>query len=162
MWSCNRRWFLFSAAAVGGCGFTPVYGPNGIGHTLRGQVQIDTPDTPDTYRLVRYIEERLGHAPNPVFGLSYSLGSREEGLAVTASQIIERYNILGDLSYALRRLDDMTVVASGKVSGMTAYSASGTTVATRAAQRDAYERLMVLLGDRMITQLLMTLPKGAA
>lgn len=151
---------MLSAVALAGCGFTPVYGPGGAGQTLQGRVLVETPTNPDSYVLVRYLEERLGQPDPAAYGLSYSMKKSEQGLAVTASQIIERYNVLGDLSFALRDLSDNTVVTSGKVSGMTGYSATGTTIATRAAQKDAHERLAVMLADRMIDQIFLTFPKG--
>ena len=161
MWSFNRRLFLLSAVALAGCGFTPVYGPNGVGNNLLGKIAFDTPATPDTYSLVRYLEERLGRTDAATYGLGYSLSVREKGLAVTASQVIARQNVLGEMSFALRDLSDSSVITSGKVSGMTGYSTTGSTVSTRAAQSDAHERLMVILADRMINQLLLTFPEDA-
>ena len=81
---------------------------------------------------------------------------------MTSSQTIVRYNVLGELSYALRDLADNSVVASGKVTALTAYSASGTTIATQAARKDAHERLMVSLGDRLIERLFLTVPGANA
>ena len=133
-----------------------------MGRSLQGKIAFDTPETPDTYVLVRYLEERMGRSDAAAYGLSYSLSVREEGLAVTASQVIARQNVLGEMSFALRDLSDNTVVSSGKVSGMTGYSTTGSTVSTRAAQNDAHERLMIILADRMINQLLLTFPEGAS
>lgn len=161
MWSFDRRSFLIGTAALAGCGFTPVYGPNGSGNALRDRISFETPETPDTYVLVRYLEERMGVASAPVYGLSYSLDVNEEGLAVTGSQVIARYNVLGNISFALRDLSDNSVVVSGKASAMSGYSATGSTVATRAARNDARDRLMIMLADRMIDQLIAKLPEGA-
>ena len=44
-------------------------------------------------------------------------------------------------------------MTSGTVNNFTAYSATGSTVATLAAERDALERLMVILGDQITTRL---------
>ena len=161
MWSFNRRSFLIATAALAGCGFTPVYGPNGTGNRLRGQIAFDAPDTTDTYVLVRYLEDRMGVADAPAYGLGYALSVTEEGLAVTSSQVIARYNVLGEMSYSLRDLSDDAVIVTGKVSAMSGYSTTGSTVATRAARSDARERLMVMLADRMIDQLTAKLPGDA-
>ncbi|MDG1430918.1 MAG: hypothetical protein P8L68_06740 [Paracoccaceae bacterium] len=162
MWSYNRRHFLLASVALAGCGFTPVYGPNGVGNSLQGQIELESPASTNTYNLVSYLEGRLGRADTPKFGLTYALSTRQEGLAVTSSQTIVRYNVLGELSYALRDLADNSVVASGKVTALTAYSASGTTIATQAARKDAHERLMVSLGDRLIERLFLTVPGANA
>ncbi|HCQ58330.1 MAG TPA: hypothetical protein DIU10_10575, partial [Sulfitobacter sp.] len=45
------------------------------------------------------------------------------------------------------------IVTSGKVESFTGYSATGTTVATRAAELDAQERLMVILADLVVSRL---------
>ena len=153
MWSYNRRTFLISAVALAGCGFTPVYGPHGVGRSLIGQVEIESPADTNTYNLVSYLEQRLGRGDTARYGLTYSLSTREEGLAVTESQTIVRYNVVGELSFAVRDLDTNVVVTSGTVSATTAYSASGTTIATQAAGKDANERLMVALADRLIERL---------
>lgn len=150
MWSCNRRNFLIASVALAGCGYTPVYGPDGAGRLLRGKISFDTPASPETYELVRYLEERMGVTDAPSYGLSYSVSIRQEGLAVTVSRVIARYNVLGTMSFSLRDLSDNRVVSSGKVTAMTGYSATGSTVAARAANNDARERLMVMLADRML------------
>ncbi len=158
MWSYNRRHFLLASVALAGCGFMPVYGPNGVGNSLQGQIEIESPENTNTYNLVSYLEGRLGRTDAAKFGLSYALSAQQEGLAVTSSQTIVRYNVLGELSFALRDMTSNSVVVSGKVTASTAYSASGTTIATQAARKDAYERLMVSLGDRLIERLYLTVP----
>ena len=160
MWSYNRRTFLISAVALAGCGFTPVYGPNGVGQSFHDLIEIESPANTDTYNLVSYLEQRLGQGNRAKFGLTYALKTRDEGLAVTESQTIVRYNAIGELSFALRDLVDNSVVSSGTVTAMSAYSASGTTIATQAARKDANERLMIALADRLIERLYVTVSRG--
>ena len=50
-------------------------------------------------------------------------------------------------------MQSTAVLATGQVDNFTSYSASGTTVATLAAQRDAEARLMVILADQVINKL---------
>ena len=59
MWLPDRRTFLISLAALGGCGFTPVYGPQGGGSALLDNVALPEPDSPEQYLLHRRLEERL-------------------------------------------------------------------------------------------------------
>ena len=160
MWSYNRRAFMLSAVALAGCGFTPVYGPDGPGRLLYGQVALESPSSENTYTLTQYLTQRLGRADAPRYGLTTSVARSQQGLAVTASQVTVRYNVLGDMSYALRDLDSGQVIASGKVSATTSYSASGTTVATQAARSDANKRLMIALADLMIDRLAVDLAEA--
>ena len=56
--------------------------------------------------------------------------------------------------------EDVLIV--GRTDSFTSYSATGSTAATQAAERDARRRLMVILADRVIDRLLIdadTLPE---
>ncbi|WP_333685175.1 LPS assembly lipoprotein LptE [Pontibaca methylaminivorans] len=166
------------ALALAACGFTPVYGPDGSGSALRGRVAIDAPATENGYRLVENLEDRLGRAISPEYELSLEVESHEEGQAIKRSGDITRYSVVGDVDYALRRLSDNALVASGSVTNFASYSATGlerevrddsgqilgqlnaTTVQTLAAERDAHERLMVMLADQIMARLLATADLG--
>ena len=66
MWWSDRRSLLLALPLLAaGCGFTPVYGPDGIGTTLRGAIIADAPDSQEAYMLVRRLEEKLGRPANP-------------------------------------------------------------------------------------------------
>lgn len=161
MLSFNRRGFLLAAAALAGCGFQPVYNETGPGGILRRQVQVDAPNSADGYDLRQAVYARIGRPDVARYGLALSVDRSQQGLAVTASQVTVRYNVLGTLTYALRDLDSGQVMTSGEVTATTSYSASGTTVATQAAQDDANTRLMQVLTDRMLSQLVARLDARA-
>ena len=157
MWLLDRRSFLLGAVALGGlsaCGFTPVYGPQGEARALLNTVEVDPPRDREGYALVRHIEERLGRTSAPRFGLSIAIQLDEERMAITADNIATRFNLLGKATYALRDMGTGEVVTSGIVESFTGYSTTGSTAATQAASRDASERLMVILGDKIITRLM--------
>ena len=153
MSSCNRRLFLLSCAALAGCGFTPAYGPGGAATRLQNAVLVDTPDSRPGYLLTRRFEERLGRADPARYGLSYSIALSDRAIAISPANVITRFNKLGSVTWALRDLESDKVLLSGKADSFTSYSASGSTVATEAAERDAEERLMAILTDRIITRL---------
>ncbi|MEI4263349.1 LPS assembly lipoprotein LptE [Roseovarius sp. D0-M9] len=157
----TRRAFAVGLlAALPACGFAPVYGPGGAGNALQGAVLVDTPVTREDYLLTRELETRLGRANPGRYGLSYSTAIGSEAIAISRANVTTRYNLLGETTYALRDLDTQAVIASGKVNNFTGYSASGSTVATQAAERDARERLMTILADQIITRLLVSVPKS--
>lgn len=163
MSSFSRRLFcLGSIAALGACGFTPVYGPGGGGAALQDAMLADAPNTRDGFLLVREIEERLGRGSPPTFGLSYAIAVSEEAIAIDPNDVTQRFNLLGEVTYALRHMETGTVVTSGKVSNFTGYSASGSTVATQAAERDARARLMSILADQLITRLVVAAPSAGS
>ncbi|SIO48221.1 LPS-assembly lipoprotein [Rhodovulum sp. ES.010] len=158
MSSSDRRTFLFglSALALAGCGFRPAYGPGGAAEGLRDSIAVDPPDTRNGFALVERLEARLGRAEAPRYRLSYRTSIDREGLGVSAVQETTRYNLVGGLDFQLRDLGSGEIVQSGRVAAFTAYSATGSTVATLAAERDAERRLMVMLADRLVTRLIAT------
>lgn len=160
MWLSDRRHFLLTlgAAALAGCGFAPVYGPNGSGHALLNAVALDTPETRDEQILVREIETRLGRASSPRYALGYTLDISEEKMAISATNITTRFNLVGRADYTLTETGSGVVMTKGSVSQFTGYSATGTTVATLAAERDARERLARILADQIVTRLIAASP----
>ena len=154
-WS-DRRALLIGALALGGCGFTPVYGPGGVAEGLRGRIAFDAPFDRAGFDLVRQLENRLGVPSDPRWRLSASIRMEEERIAVTSQGVANRFQILGRVDYALREIGSDTTVTSGSVDSFVSYSATRTAVATRAAQRDAEARLMVILADLVADDLLAT------
>ena len=152
----NRRRFgvVLAAAALAGCEFKPVYGPDGTGAALLGQLSLDPPQDQNAYLLRRRIEERLGQATAGAWRLSTQIKTDDIGLGFTTDGDITRYNINGTTDYTLRRTGSSEIFQQGKIQHFTSYSATGTTVATLAAKRDAEVRLMTILADQIIDQLL--------
>lgn len=151
----DRRTFVLAALApLAACGFTPAYGPGGAASALQNRVQVDSENSRDNFLLVRELEERLGRASAPAYGLSVQIATEQQGLAINDEGDTRRFNLLGRVDYALRDLASGNIVTSGKVENFTGYSATGTTVATLAAETDAQERLMTILADQITTRLI--------
>ncbi len=150
-----RRRFLLALPllALAACGFEPVYGPGGAGTALQNRVLVDAPEDRFGYFLVRELEAELGRTTTPKWGLALTTTTSEDGLAIDSEGNTRRYNLLGTVSYALRDLTSGQIATSGKVESFTGYSATGTTVATRAAKLDAQERLMAILADLIVSRL---------
>ncbi len=158
MWWCDRRAVLIAALALAGCGFEPSFGPEGAAQGLRGTVLIDDPGNRDAYLLTRRIEDRLGRSDAPRYGLTLTVSMTEELSALTATNFIERYKLVGAATWVLRDLGTGAVLAQDQTSSFTGYSTTGTTVATLAAARDARERLAVIMADQIVAQLLTRAP----
>ena len=139
--------------ALAACGFTPVYAPGGTAAKLRGQVMVQAPGTRDAFLLVQELERQLGRSGDPAYGLKLSLTVTPEGLAVTRSGSVTRYNLVGRATYTLVGIADEVEIAKGEVENFTAYSTTGSTVETLAAERDARERLMMILASQITARL---------
>jgi LPS-assembly lipoprotein len=154
MSSCDRRSLLLLPLALAACGFTPVYGPGGTGQSLQDNVSVADPVSRNDYYLVRRLEERLGRTDEGAYSLQFATGISIQGLALDPAGNIDRYNVVGATEYNLREKATGRIVTSGVVENFTSYSATGTTIATRASSKDAEERLMVILADQIVTRLL--------
>ncbi len=149
----RRLLLVLPVLLLAACGFQPVYGPGGTGTALKNSVQVDAPDDAFTYTLVREIETRLGRPNAPRYALALAVATHEEGLAIDAADNTTRYNLIGSADFALRNLGSGQIETSGKVENFTGYSATGSTVATLAAERDAQIRLMTMMADQIVTRL---------
>ncbi|MDV7144690.1 LPS assembly lipoprotein LptE [Tropicimonas sp. TH_r6] len=159
-WS-DRRQILAGLAAVGllaGCGFQPAYAPGQSGDSLRGQILPKAASNKQSFIFVDRIEDRLGRNDAAPYQLNYSMNLSSEGLAKTPSNSTYRYHLKGRLTYSVVDRNTNEVLTSGMVRNFTGYSAIGTTVATRASQTDARERLMILMADEVVSRLYATAP----
>ncbi|TMV10516.1 LPS assembly lipoprotein LptE [Arenibacterium halophilum] len=153
MLSSRHLFVAFVLTLVAACGFQPVYGPGGAGSILSNEVEYDAPATEESYILVRELEQRLGRADTPLFHLALTTTVTVDGQAITAAGSITRFSMVGDVRYVLSRSDTGEEIARGRVENFTGYSATGTTVATLAAETDARERLMRILAEMLVTRL---------
>lgn len=150
----KRAFLTITLLAVAACGFTPVYGTGGSGSALQNSIEVIEPADRDAFLVTRRLEERLGRSSDPAYKLTLSVATAEEDLAVDREGDTARFNLLGQADYALVDQSTGKTVVSGRVDNFTSYSTTGTTVATLAAQRDAQQRLMILLADMIVVRLL--------
>ncbi|EPX79592.1 LPS assembly lipoprotein LptE [Salipiger mucosus] len=163
MWSPDRRRLLLTLAALplAGCGFAPVYGTSGGGGALLDAVALAEPETTDEYVFNRRFEERLGRGLAGPYRLETTFETSRQGLGSLADGRTTRYRLLGEVAFVLREAGSERALIRGRTDAFTGYSATGSTVATESAERDAEERLMILLADQVIDRLLIdaeTLP----
>lgn len=150
-----RRAVLALAAplTLAACGFAPAYAPGGAGDRLGGRIDLGVPDTPEGFLLRARLEDRLGRATAPVARLDVGIAIDVEPAAVTPERAITRYDLDGRAAWRLADAGGRTL-AEDIARAFTGYSATGTTIATRAAEADARARLMVLLADAIVARLL--------
>ena len=144
--------------ALAACGFQPVFAPGESGAALNGKVVVSAPNTVESFLLVQNLERKLGRSATSGsnFALDAQVSTVTRGAAITTSHETDRYAIDGHATYVLKSNNTGEVLASGTVTGFVGYSAAGSTVSTLAGERDAKERLMVILSDQIVTRLYST------
>lgn len=155
MLSYSRRGFLFALATLAGCGYRPAYAPDGQAKGLRGRIAIAAPDDEEGYALVKRLEERLGQPSAADLALTADIFLSEEALGFLRDGSISRYNVSGRVDWRLTRVTNGQEVLRGSERSFTSYAATSTTVATIFAQRDARRRLMVILADRILQDIVL-------
>jgi LPS-assembly lipoprotein len=150
----SRRLALLAGLALAACGFEPVYAPGGAALALRDQVLVESGTAPFDYRLRTALEDRLGPTGSPVFRLVVASTVDEVTAAVAPDGSITRFNLTGTATWTLGVVQGGPALASGQVSSFTSYSTTGSTVATRAAENDARDRLAIALADLILARLI--------
>ncbi len=156
MWWFDRRTLLALALALAGCGFTPAFGPGGPAVQLQNAIQVQSPTEKHGFDLVERLEQRLGRSRTPTLSLTYRIKTATNGVGITPDNAITRFNVTGAVNFVLSDAATGTELTKGTVESFTSYSASGTTVSTLAAERDAGTRLMRLLADQIVARLVAT------
>ena len=156
----TRRVALLGLLALAGCGFAPVYGPGGPGHALRGSIRLPAPTDIDSHALNARLEERLGPETAARYDLAHDLRVAVVEQGITPEQVTTRYALNGTLEFTLTEQASGRMVTQGAVSAFTSYSATGSTIATTAAEADARRRLMQMLADQLVARLIATVRDG--
>jgi LPS-assembly lipoprotein len=152
----SKRQFLTGGAMVclSACGYSPAYAPGGVGDRLRGKIRVSDPGDSNSFAFVERFEARMGVPTQPTHDLAYGIGFGADGVSITADQVTQRFNLTGQLTYSITQRPGNVVVTQGVVESFTSYSTTSNITSTRAAEQDAYRRLVTILADQLVTELL--------
>lgn len=157
MWSPDRRGLLagLGATALAGCGFRPALDQGAPARAILGSVDVVTPDGRIGFTLGETLRARLGAGgPGAENRLDADLTITESGLAITADADVTRFVLRGESRWRFVGPAAGEEPLVGLAAGSTAYSATASLYATRAAQRDAEGRLAAEIGERIATTIL--------
>lgn len=159
----RRAMMLAGLLGLAACGFTPVYGPGGGGQALQGAVALPVAKNDAQYAFNQRFEDRLGRASSGApYVLKMQFQKSDQDLGSTSTGSTTRIRLIGRVFFTLSDAGTGAVLRDARTNAFVGYSTTGSTVATRAAERDAEERLMVLLADQVIDDLLLHAPDFAA
>lgn len=147
---------LSALLAGSACGFTPAFGPEGGASVLQDNLRVVAPDRRDGFLIAQRLEDRFGRNDGGRYVLTVTPTIQRQGLATSVEGTTNRFQVTGVADFALRDTQNDTVVRQGRVSDFTGFSATGSTVATLAAERDATARLMVILADQIVDRLVIS------
>lgn len=138
-----------------GCSFQPAWVPkNQKAKILWERVDFKEAKTSNEFRLNRYLASRLGKASDAELFLKYELFTETKRSAFSFDGKAFRIRIHGEVKFSLIQNSENTILLTSSVKDSAAYSDAILAVTDEASERDAYARLMVLLGDRIVDKLL--------
>lgn len=162
----GRRGFLrlalagAGAATLAACGFKPALREDGGARSVNGATAMIVPDGRLGFELRTSLENRMGRVSGgPVYTLTADLTMTQTGLVITQDSDTTRYVVRGRSIWSLDGPEGFKPLA-GAVEAMSAYSATGSVYATRAARRDAEARVARELGERIWVEIAASLGAG--
>ena len=147
--------FLLFSMLVASCSFEPAWV---AGHNkakiLWMKIDLKEPETSNEFRLNRYLVSRVGDAKDGEFFLKYELYTETKRTALSFDGKSYRIRIYGEVKFSLINNSNNTILLSSSAKDSLGYSDAILAVTDQASKRDAYARLMVLLGDKIVDELL--------
>ena len=140
-----------AALPLAACGFEPVYAPGGSLDRLRNRIRFAEPNTRNDFKLRSELQSRLGNGTD--FDLSYLISTQESDVGITPDQVITRQQITGQVDITLTDQATGAVLEKATLSAITSYGTTDTTASTAFAREAAFDRLMVMLADRIVSRL---------
>ena len=156
MSSYKRRNLLLSLAALplAGCGFQPIYGENAAASGLRGRLGFNLIESPEGFLLRDVLERRYGDAGAAAeFLVEVELDITESDLVLVATTGLTRVTVNGEARVTVKRRGGEDTLFTERLRETVGYSSGPETLVTKAARRDARERLARRLAERIALSL---------
>jgi LPS-assembly lipoprotein len=134
---------LAGAAALGACGFTPLYGVPGVTSGLSHVEVIAPPQDRVGFLMHEDLDDDFGHdqgAP-PLYRLSMTLHQVRTAHGLTANATAQRYELDMRVDYALTEIATGKVVKQGSVVSNVSYDSADQPYAGIAARQDTQDRM---------------------
>ncbi len=127
--------------ALGGCGFTPLYGTPGVSSGL-SSIQVIAPEGRVGYLLREDLDDELAHnkdAPS-AWRLNLDVTQSRDPRGLRQDNTAERYEVGVTVKYTLSDASTGKVALTGQVSSQVSYDAADQPYAGIAARQDSQQR----------------------
>ena len=145
---------------LGACGFEPVYAQSTSTNSVRNNFDLSAPTDRGTYQFYHNLKGQISDKPQAQYALSYTISQSATNAATDADGKSHRGLLKGSLACRTTRKITSETVKTGNVKGFTSYSALASSVASDAAGRVSTKRLMKILSDHLVDELMMVAAKG--
>jgi LPS-assembly lipoprotein len=127
--------------ALGGCGFTPLYGPGGVTAGL-SHITVEAPDGRTAYLLRERLEDALlpRQGARPLYRLTFTVIERRDPRGLGPDDAASRYELTIVVAYTLTEIATGAALHSGEETVLISYDAVDAPYAGIAAQQNSQER----------------------
>lgn len=148
---------LCLAAGLSACGFTPLYGANGLASGL-SEIRVETGRERIDFRLQEALLDGMGarHATGP-YTLEATATVESEPFGVGADAIASRYAVQVTVRWRLMQEGTAEPVLTGNANSSASYDVPAGVYGALAAEADAENRAINTAADRIIAQLARTM-----
>ncbi|WP_417481232.1 LPS assembly lipoprotein LptE [Maricaulis sp.] len=144
--------FLLTAG-LSACGFTPMYGTNGVAAGL-SDIRVETGRERVDYRLQEALLDGMGaRSADGPYTLRATTTVTSTPFGVGADAIASRYAVSVRVRWQLYREGGLDPVTSGVVNSSASYDVPAGVYGALTSETDAEDRALNLAADRIITQL---------
>jgi LPS-assembly lipoprotein len=153
---------VLAAAALGGCGFTPLYGQPAVASNLAG-IDVVAPEGRTGYLLRQHLDDALAKRRSgaPTYRMDLAIGETRYPRGVRIDNVATRYEYVLQADYVLTNLASRTVAKRGQVRVELTYDSADQPYASIAAQQDAQDRAAQEAARRIQMDLAVWLANGA-
>lgn len=132
---------LLSTLALSACGFTPLYGQQGVTGGL-GAIEVVAADGRAGYLLREQLEDALARNPSvlPSHRLTYAVKENRYARGVRVDNVANRYELNMKVDWKLTDITTGSEVRKGQAIAVVTYDSADQPYAAIAAQQDGQER----------------------
>jgi LPS-assembly lipoprotein len=141
-------------AALGGCGFTPLYAEQGAAAGL-SHIDVVAPDGRVGYLLREDLDDDLGlsKGDKPLYRLEMVFDQTRQAHGLTANATAQRYELDLKVTYTLTDLATGQIAHRGEVISFISYDSANQPYAGIAARQDTQNRLAADAAQKIQTEL---------
>ena len=128
------------AVTLSACGFTPLYGVQGVAPTLAA-IEVVAPPGRSGFLLRGYLDDAFGRKASaaPVYRLTMNLAENRYPRGVRVDNVANRYELQLVVDYTLTEVGG-GVVKTGRIQSSVTYDSADQPYASIAAEQDGQER----------------------
>ena len=143
-----------------GCNFKSSYVLNQNDKNSLNEIVFAKPSDKMAYKFFHHVPERLKNNEAAKYILSYSIDISEPDISLKTDLTKNRTKIKGELKYQVIPSQSFEPLLSGKITDLTSFSKVASDVANNAAKLDAENRLLILLVEQTVDELVMLKHRG--